>query len=168
MIRGLGRIARGPNGPPLADPGPATHFRIRNPRRLPPAPISSDNKSLPHVIFCLCVDMNLYYWSLPNLATASQIGLWQNTTSVQRGSLKAFEMQTIKSGMTREELLRVFVEEGGISTRFERRYAYRNCPYIKVDLKFESIGAPDDKLTNFPKDKIKQISKPFLEWSIND
>jgi len=78
------------------------------------------------------------------------------------------EMQTIKPGMTREELLRVFIEEGGISTRFERRYAYRDCPHIKVDVKFESGGAPDDKLTNYPKDKIKQISKPFLEWSIID
>jgi hypothetical protein len=78
------------------------------------------------------------------------------------------EMQTIKPGTTREELMRVFIEEGGISTRFERRYAYRDCPHIKVDVKFESVGAPDDKLTNYPKDKVKHISKPFLEWPIND
>lgn len=78
------------------------------------------------------------------------------------------EMQTIERGMTREELLQVFIEEGGISTRFERRFAYRHCPYIKVDVKFEPVGASDDKLTNYPKDKVKEVSKPFLEWSIVD
>lgn len=78
------------------------------------------------------------------------------------------EMQTIKVGMTRAELLKVFSEEGGLSNRLQRRYAYRDCPYIKVDVKFEAVGAPDDNLTEHPKDKITQISQPFLEWSIED
>jgi hypothetical protein len=78
------------------------------------------------------------------------------------------EMQTIKVGMTREDLLKVFKEEGGLSTRLERRYVYRDCPYIKVDVKFEAVGAPEDKRTTSLKDKITQISKPFLEWTISD
>lgn len=74
------------------------------------------------------------------------------------------EMQTIKQGSTREELLRVFVEEGGLSNRHERRYAYRDCPYIKVDVKFNAA----DKIKESPKDEITQISAPFLEWKISD
>ena len=35
------------------------------------------------------------------------------------------EMETIKVGMTRADLLRVFREEGGLSTRTQRQYVYR-------------------------------------------
>jgi hypothetical protein len=79
------------------------------------------------------------------------------------------EMQAIKPGMTREELLKVFrEEEGGLSNRSQQRYVYRDCPYIKVDVRFEAVGSPDDKLTKSPKDKITRISTPFLEWPIID
>jgi hypothetical protein len=78
------------------------------------------------------------------------------------------EIESVKVGMTRVDLLKVFKEEGGISTRTWRRYAYRDCPYIKVDVEFEPIGEPEDKLSESPKDKIIKISKPFLEWSIID
>lgn len=78
------------------------------------------------------------------------------------------EMQTIKAGMTREELMKVFQEEGGLSNRTSQRFAYRDCPYFKVDVTFEVFDTPDDKLTKNAKDKIKTISTPFLEWSIED
>jgi hypothetical protein len=78
------------------------------------------------------------------------------------------EIESVKVGMTRVDLLRVFAEEGGISTRAWRRYAYRDCPYIKVDVEFEPVGEPLNKLSQSPKDKIIKISRPFLEWSIID
>ena len=70
--------------------------------------------------------------------------------------------------MTRAELLTVFNEEGGLSTRTWRRYAYRDCPYIKVDVEFEVVGEPIAGLSESPKDKIIKISKPFLERMILD
>jgi hypothetical protein len=79
------------------------------------------------------------------------------------------EMKSIKQGMTRAQLLEAFREEGGLSTRRERRYAYRDCPYIKVDVKFNPAAeTPADKTTEDPRDTISQISQPFLEWSIMD
>ena len=79
------------------------------------------------------------------------------------------EMQTIKPGMTREDLLKVFrEEEGGLSNRSRQRFAYRDCPYIKVDVTFEAVGDPADKLTKSPNDKIARITAPFLEWPIID
>lgn len=78
------------------------------------------------------------------------------------------EIESVKAGMTRLDLLRVFKEEGGISTRTSRRYVYRDCPYIKVDVEFEPVGEPENKLNQNPRDKIIKISKPFLEWSIMD
>ena len=78
------------------------------------------------------------------------------------------EMETIKPGMDREDLLKVFQVEGGLSTRTQQKFAYRECPYIKVDVTFEAVGKPEDKLTESPNDKIAKVSRPFLEWSILD
>lgn len=78
------------------------------------------------------------------------------------------EIESVKIGMTRVDLLRVFKEEGGISTRTWRRYVYRDCRYIKVDVEFEPAGEPENKLSQSPGDMITKISKPFLEWSIID
>ena len=77
------------------------------------------------------------------------------------------DMQGIKVGMTRAEMLKVFMEEGGISNRHWRRYVYRNCGYIKVDVEFAAANNPDSH-DESPEDRITKISQPFLEWSIRD
>lgn len=71
---------------------------------------------------------------------------------------------TVKVGMTRSELMTVFTTEGGISTTSERTYAYRQCPYIKVDVKFSATSQE----VELPTDKIVQISRPYLDWSVAD
>ena len=84
------------------------------------------------------------------------------------------EIQTIKVGMTRADLLKVFTTEGGISTGLHRRFVYRECPYIKVDVEFEAVGrAGRDAegrvtLDEDDRDIITKISKPYLEWTIVD
>jgi len=77
---------------------------------------------------------------------------------------------TIKPGMTRRDLFSVFTEEGGLSTRTQRRYVYKHCPYIKVDVEFShaDIDASPDATTENPDDKIVKISRPYLEYSIMD
>jgi hypothetical protein len=80
------------------------------------------------------------------------------------------ETGTIKKGMTRADLLKVFVEEGGLSTASRRTYAYRDCPYIKVDVEFDPVEkkAKTRGLTENAKDVISKISKPYLDWSVMD
>jgi hypothetical protein len=46
------------------------------------------------------------------------------------------ECQTIKLGMTRAELGKVFRPEGGLSTARHRTYAFHDCSYVKVDVDF--------------------------------
>jgi hypothetical protein len=78
---------------------------------------------------------------------------------------------TIKPGMTRKELFGVLAEEGGLSTRTQRRYVYKHCPYIKVDVEFspvDEIGTGQDATSENPDDKIVKISRPYLEYSITD
>jgi hypothetical protein len=65
--------------------------------------------------------------------------------------------------MTSTDLLKVFVEEGGLSTPTFQTFAYRDCPYIKVDVTFESKPADQPAST-----KIATISKPYLAWAIAD
>ena len=78
------------------------------------------------------------------------------------------EMQTIKPGMNREDLLKVFREEGGLCTPTEQRYVYRLSPYIKANVRFENSEEQDGRPMKSPKDKIISISQPFLEWPIVD
>jgi hypothetical protein len=95
-------------------------------------------------------------------AAQSQLAQTHNEWIVQ--SLK--EMETIKVGMTRADLLKVFREEGGLSTRTERQYVYRECPYIKVTVNFETTGPA--KFPEDARDKIVKISQPFIQWSVVD
>ena len=74
----------------------------------------------------------------------------------------------IKIGMTRKELLESFGEEGGISTRTQRNYVYNKCRYIKVEVKFSPVGNKQNKFVESLDDKIIEISKPYLEYSIVD
>ena len=84
------------------------------------------------------------------------------------------ETSKIKPGMTRSDLLKVFEEEGGLSTGISRTYAFRSCPYVKVDVEFEPVGRPERDqdgrvtLTEDPRDLIKKISKPYLDLPIMD
>ena len=83
------------------------------------------------------------------------------------------EMQTVEVGKTRADLLRVFTTEGGLATRLNQTFVYRNCPYIKVRVEFEAARQPapdvEGRVTAAEDagDKIKSISKPYLEWSVN-
>jgi hypothetical protein len=73
-------------------------------------------------------------------------------------------MQTFKVGMTRSDLMKVFTTEGGLSTTSQRTYVYRQWPYIKVDVKF-AASSRDEEL---PTDRIIEVSRPYLEWSVMD
>jgi len=71
----------------------------------------------------------------------------------------------IKPGMTRQDLLQVLTEDGGLSTRANGRYVYKHCPYIKVDVQFSAVGAEANENSD---DKVVKISRPYLEHPIFD
>jgi hypothetical protein len=84
------------------------------------------------------------------------------------------KMETIKPGMTREDLLKVFRTEGGLSTALRRTFISRDCPYFKVDVEFKAFPRPDRDDSAFVTsvednhDIIVKVSKPYLEFSIMD
>lgn len=73
----------------------------------------------------------------------------------------------IKAGMKREDLMKVFTTEGGISTVAHRTFVHQRCPIIKVDVVF-TLAEKQDALDERPSDKILKISSPYLAWSIID
>jgi hypothetical protein len=83
-------------------------------------------------------------------------------------------MQTILPGMTREALYQVFATGGGLSTRLQRTFVSRDCPYFKVDVEFQAVGRPNrdedgrGTLVEDGKDLILKISIPYLQFSIMD
>ena len=84
------------------------------------------------------------------------------------------EMETIKVGSTRRDLLAVFTTEGGLSTGLLRTYVYRECSMFKVDVEFQAVGRPardtDGRVTliESPDDVITKISRPYIARPIMD
>ncbi len=70
--------------------------------------------------------------------------------------------------MTRAELLKVFITEGGLSSATHRTFVYRDCPYIKVDVDFTDSDPNQKRVEERPTDIVSKISKPYLDWSISD
>ena len=73
-------------------------------------------------------------------------------------------METVKPGMTRADLFKVFKEEGGIYSGTWGHYVLKECPYFKVDVVFEPAVA--GSLGSSPTDTIKTISRPYIQRSI--
>jgi hypothetical protein len=84
------------------------------------------------------------------------------------------KMESIQPGMTREQLMKVFRTEGGLSNGLRRRFVSRECPYFKVDVEFRAVGRPDRDsdgrvtLEEDARDIIVQVSRPYLQFSITD
>lgn len=106
----------------------------------------------------------------PALGVEELVGVYGNATVETQTKLGIDiknvlkECQTIKPGMTREALSKVFETEGGVSSVTHRTYVYRNCPYIKVDVEF-APSVPKQEIEK-PTDIITKISKPYLDWSV--
>lgn len=78
------------------------------------------------------------------------------------------QIEKIKPGMTRQDLLKVFTTEGGLSTRFQRTYVYSECPYIKVNVRFKAATNESSGMEEDSGDIIESISQPYLAWGVMD
>jgi len=83
-------------------------------------------------------------------------------------------METIKPGMMRFDLLKVFRTEGGLSTGLRRTFVSQDCPYFKIDVEFKAVARPGSESAGFVtllednRDIIVKISKPYLQFTIGD
>lgn len=68
------------------------------------------------------------------------------------------DFQTIKKGMTRQEVQERFPIDGGVSAIAIGRHRHPECPFFKVDVEF-ALSAE----TTSPDDKVIKISRPYIE-----
>ena len=84
------------------------------------------------------------------------------------------KMDSIKPGMTREELMKVFTAQSGLSNGLRRTFVSRDCFYFKVDVEFKPVGRPDRDsdgrvtLEQDPRDIIVRVSTPYLNFDVAD
>jgi len=81
------------------------------------------------------------------------------------------KMETIKPGMTRWDVLKVFRTEEGVapiftiggvpstSPGFRETFVSQDCPYFKIDIEF----AGHDNIPN--RDVIVKVSKPYVQFA---
>jgi hypothetical protein len=84
------------------------------------------------------------------------------------------KMDSIKPGMTRGDLLKVFRTEGGLSTGLRRTFVSRDCPYCKVVVEFKPVARADSDHPVFmmspedSRDIIVKVSNPYLQFAVAD
>jgi hypothetical protein len=80
----------------------------------------------------------------------------------------------IRAGSTRNDLLKIYTTEGGISTPLRRTYVLKGCPYIKVDVEFKPVGRLERDgegratLIEDGRDMVTKISQPYLGYGVYD
>jgi uncharacterized membrane-anchored protein len=72
----------------------------------------------------------------------------------------------IKPGMTRREVEKYFVRDGGAHFAEKTRYVYQSCDYLKVEVEFNL--KPSGKDLNSPNDVVTATSKLFVENPAKD
>ncbi|HMK29384.1 MAG TPA: hypothetical protein VK473_06840 [Terriglobales bacterium] len=100
----------------------------------------------------------------------------QNCTALDEGNIfqKALaqalkDIDTIKPGMTRSDLARLFKPPGGLTffNRSKTTLVYRGSDHIRVDIVFV-IEEAKAHTAESPRDVIKSISRPYLAWPVYD
>lgn len=71
----------------------------------------------------------------------------------------------IKPGMTRADIEKNFVMDGGLNFNATSFYTYRECPLIKIRVDF-STWTPGGE--DSPKDIVKSVSEPYLQYPVRD
>ncbi|HBB94910.1 MAG TPA: hypothetical protein DC054_05925 [Blastocatellia bacterium] len=72
------------------------------------------------------------------------------------------EAISIKPGMSRADLIKLFDEDGGVQMSVATRYVLKSCRLIQIEVKFNAYG--DDFRAIPAKDlKIMEVSRPFLQ-----
>jgi len=104
-------------------------------------------------------------WSVSAFSAPTAKRQVNHTTWVQQS---LHEMKTIKVGMTRKQLMKVFTWKGGtqVASRTKQTFAYRDCPHFMVDVEFKPVGTLKRGVWYGPNDRIVKISRPYLEEAV--
>jgi hypothetical protein len=83
---------------------------------------------------------------------------------VVRNALQDF--QRVKVGMTRKDVEKYFVQDGGMNFRGRTFYVYRKCDYIKLTVSFTPDPSVDPGFS--PNDTITELSRLIIDYPTRD
>jgi len=123
----------------------------------------------------LCLGMDRLYEYNPKVNfTRLRVGQRLNFTSIDFASsdnslfttvsIILSQCETIKPGMTRVDLDKLFKFDGGVQVTNPQRFALRCCDCVKVEIEFKLADPKSKEFKGNPADVIKSISKPYLEY----
>lgn len=102
----------------------------------------------------LCCAVTLSLMASSDHCTTEELSQWIGSSLTQ--------IEKIQVGMTRADVERLFVSDGGISTRYRQTYVFRDCPYIKIDVEFAHIEQDSHPTEERSRDRITLVSRPYL------
>jgi len=75
------------------------------------------------------------------------------------------DFQTLKPGMTRNEIKGKFPMDGGLQGVSPVRFVHPSCPYFKIDVEFEFKRNPHDQNRAIvgKDDRSTKFSRPYIE-----
>ena len=92
----------------------------------------------------------------------------QNEQCVSRDQLiqALTDFGNLKTGMSRQDIERSFVLDGGMNFRNHSYYVYSKCDLIRVEVTFEPDTTVKDGFS--PRDRVTQLSKLYLGFPSKD
>ncbi len=80
------------------------------------------------------------------------------------------DFESIKAGMTREQVEKKFPMDGGLQTASPTRFVHPQCRYFKIEVGFEfqRDEADGNRAVMGKTDKVIAVSKPYLERPFAD
>ena len=72
----------------------------------------------------------------------------------------------VKVGVTRREIEKYFLPDGGAQFPSSTRYVYPKCPLVHMDVEFQAKG--DVKHPFSPEDIVIKASKLYLDYPLKD
>jgi hypothetical protein len=100
------------------------------------------------------------------MSTRRHVGLEETRT--QWLHERYAEATSIKPGMSRADLLRVFREDGGLQTTPATHYILKSCDMIQIEAKFDMEYGRAYKEKPDPDLKITKVSRPYLKYPSMD
>jgi len=97
---------------------------------------------------------------LTSCCTTPETAKQSDDNNMRLASEWLHEIRSIKTGDSREDLLRLFQPVGNWS-RTTGMFSYRKCRFVCVDVTFD---VDDERAHAQPSDKIGAISKPYLDY----
>ena len=90
----------------------------------------------------------------------------QNPSSCAAVEQALVDRGRIKAGVTRREIERHFVQDGGAQFPGNTRYVYARCRYLHVDIEFRAKSSTGDLFS--PDDIVTNASKLYVDYSNKD